>query len=371
MTMSGATNGIPLGVCVLPEQLPNRAHQINYSAYLYEIFDHAGVCYTRVTTDELANALDDLRLLVTIGEHDFDAPTRGKLSAWLERGGCWLSVGGICGMTDAIGAEMRAPAYANWHGGLTILGEGYLVARDGHTKHSAVAHLNRPLHFFGGLDVKETSATVLATAQDAHGRPQDQPVLLEKTVGAGRAMLLAIDVTHTIVRIQQGIPVHRDGVGAPGGNGPTCDGVLKSDDGQTLDWIFDRRPVEGAPGLQGFLDPIADLWRELVLRCIFHLATVSQVALPVLWLYPGGIEAIGHISHDTDGNDPVKADALLRTLDRAQINSTWCTILPGYDRALMQRIRAAGHELAMHYDAMTEGLAWGEAQFDRQFNELA
>src|SRR3982751_669098 len=99
--MSGAASaGIPLGVCVLPEQGPNRAHQINYSAYLYEILDHAGVCYAKVSHDEL-----------------------------------------------------RPPAYANWHGGLTILGEGYLVARDARVKHPALAHLNRPLHFFGGLDV--------------------------------------------------------------------------------------------------------------------------------------------------------------------------------------------------------------------------
>src|SRR3982751_2330721 len=152
--MSGAASaGIPLGVCVLPEQGPNRAHQINYSAYLYEILDHAGVCYAKVSHDELRDQIDELKLLVTIGEHDFDDTTRAALQRWLDRGGCWLSIGGICRMQDVLGAEMRPPAYANWHGGLTILGEGYLVAHDAHAKHPALAHLNRPLHFFGGLDV--------------------------------------------------------------------------------------------------------------------------------------------------------------------------------------------------------------------------
>src|SRR4051812_13309401 len=196
MSSANAIEGLPLGVCVLPEQGPNRAHQINYSTYLYEVLDHAGVCYARVAADELSDRLDALKILVTIGEHELDESSRGALQRWIERGGCWLSIGGICGMRDMLGAEMREPAYANWHGGLTILGEGYLVARDGDAKHPALAHLTRPLHFFGGLDVRQTSATVIAAAQDAHGRAQDQPVLMERSVGAGRAMLLAVDVTH-------------------------------------------------------------------------------------------------------------------------------------------------------------------------------
>src|SRR5204863_9138801 len=116
--------------------------------------------------------------------------------------------------------------------------------------------------------------------------------------------------------------------------------------------------------------PVADLWREVVLRSIFHLATVSKTDLPVLWLYPRKLPAVAHMSHDTDTNDPAKAEMLLKTLADAQIKSSWCTILPGYQKELTNRIRAAGHELAMHYDAMTEGMEWGAAQFYRQFNEL-
>ena len=94
--------------------------------------------------------------------------------------------------------------------------------------------------------------------------------------------------------------------------------------------------------------------------------------MPLLWLYPRQLQAIAHLSHDTDNNEPEKARTLLDILQTEQIHSTWCVILPGYDAQLMSDIKSAGHELATHYDAMTgtEGLTWGEAQFDEQHRKL-
>src|SRR5438132_11638776 len=117
-------------------------------------------------------------------------------------------------------------------------------------------------------------------------------------------MLLTPNHTVTIVRIQQGIGVHRDGVPASDGSAPIDDLVLKSDDGAVLDWDLDRDPVPGMPNFKAFLEPAADVWREIFLRCIFHLATEHNppIALPMLWLYPRKLPALGHISHDSDSN---------------------------------------------------------------------
>src|SRR5207253_735629 len=115
---------------------------------------------------------------------------------------------------------------------------------------------------------------------------------------------------------------------------PLADGVLKSDDGQVLDWFFDREPVPGVPGMQAFLEPIADQWRDLLLRAIFYLAGSQKVPLPLLWYYPAGRPALGHLSHDTDGNDAPSGWELLDVLRGAGARSTWCVILPGYDGAL-------------------------------------
>ena len=103
---------------------------------------------------------------------------------------------------------------------------------------------------------------------------------------------------------------------------------------------------------------------------IFYLAAAANVALPVLWFWPRKLPAIGHLSHDTDGNDSNLAQVLLDTLAAGEVNSTWCVILPGYGTDIMSKIKSAGHEYATHYDAMTPGLPFCEAQFDRQFKEL-
>jgi hypothetical protein len=137
-----------------------------------------------------------------------------------------------------------------------------------------------------------------------------------------------------------------------------------------LDWLLDREPVHGAEGLSIFVQPVADLWRELLIRGIFYLAQSGGTSLPVLWYWPRKLPAVGHLSHDTDGNDPKLAAKLLETLASGEVKSTWCVILPGYGAELMAKIKSAGHEYATHYDAMTDGLHWSAEQFERQFREL-
>ena len=285
------------------------------------------------------------------------------------RGGAWLNIGGVCGMQEILGVDHLPPSFANWGGGACLMGEGYMLARH---RHPIVASLSRGLHFFGGIALKSTGAYVIAGSLDAHCRNEYHHLLFENRPEKGRAITLAVDLTGTIVRIQQGISVTRDGVPAPDGSAPVADAVLKSGDGAVLDWILDRDPVKGAFGLNAFLEPVADLWREVFLRAIFHLATVQNVPLPMLWLYPRQLKSIAHLSHDSDNNEPEKARVLLDILRETQIHSTWCIILPGYDEALMNDIKRNGHELATHYDAMTgtEGLTWGQEQFHRQHEQL-
>jgi peptidoglycan/xylan/chitin deacetylase (PgdA/CDA1 family) len=57
-------------------------------------------------------------------------------------------------------------------------------------------------------------------------------------------------------------------------------------------------------------------------------------------------------------------------LKKAEINSTWCVIPPGYPEELIGAIREAGHELAMHYDAMSDGTVWSEKEFSKQHRGL-
>ena len=104
-----------------------------------------------------------------------------------------------------------------------------------------------------------------------------------------------------------------------------------------------------------FLEPISDELRKIILRSIFH-AAAAGIALAVLWYWPRSLAAVGHISHDTDGNDPKRAVALLEVMNRLKMKSTWCTLYPGgYPREFYRTLASQGFEIGLHYDAKTGG----------------
>ncbi|MBI5091372.1 MAG: hypothetical protein HZB26_02900 [Candidatus Hydrogenedentes bacterium] len=366
--MATSASTLPLGVCVVPAPPDNAARTVSYPEYVHEILDHAGVCYTRISLDELDADLPKLRLLVTVGDIKFSDTLQQRLKDWVDAGGAWIAVSGVCGMAEWFGVEVEPPAFSGWGGLVGTLGEGYLTPKA--SAHPIVAHAAIPLHFFNGVPVHATSANVIAGVVDAHQRPSARTAVTELAHGKGRCLLIAPDLTGAVVHIQQGRAVTRDRGPAHDGTAPCCDNVLKSDDGSVLDWIFDRQPVPGVPGFSAFLQPVADQWRELLLRAIFHAATEQNVSLPVLWLYPRNAPALGHISHDTDLSEPGPARTLLDRVREAGIHTTWCTILPAYEPELMRAIKDAGHEYATHYDAMSEGRVWSEDEFDAQWREL-
>lgn len=367
--MSGF-NGLssPLGVCSLPPRARNAPRTVSYAHYIHEILAHAGICYASLEVHEIENALPALRLLVTVGDTPLPDTTLRKLARWVEAGGAWLAIGGTAGAAPLFGVEEEPSAFVGWGSSIGTLGEGYLQADT--AKHPMLAHVRIPLHFFNGVPVRATDGMAIAQVLDAHQRQTPRAGIVQRSFGRGQCLLIAPDVTGTVVRIQQGVAVTRDGVSAPDGTAPICDDMLKSSDGTVLDWWFDRQPVEGVPGFSAFLHPVADAWRDMVVRAILALAQAQGVVIPILWLYPRNLPALAHLSHDTDGNDPTLAEKMLEVLSEAGIHSTWCVIPPGYPEALIARIREEGHELAMHFDAVEEGTIWDEGAFHEQWRAL-
>lgn len=360
----------PLGVCILSQIKPNQPNCGYHSNYITEVLEHAGLPFVQIPATNLTALPAELKILITVGEATLEDAAATALREFVRNGGSWLSLGSVCGLEEVHGVRtVPSPGYNDreFVYAQSTLGEGYLQPVE---SHPVLAHLNINLHYYNGIVVKVLSshAKVLAATQNSHGQKCEAPALVESTFGDGNTLFLAADAIGAIVRISQGTTVIADGIPAPDGSAPTADGVLKCDDGLALDWHFDRQETPGVPGLKGFFEPIADQWREVILRGVFYLAHKAGVALPMLWLYPRNLPALAHLSHDTDGNDAALGERLLEEVNKAGIHSTWCVIPEGYPKELIEKIKNDGHELATHYNALDN--PWSEEEFAAQCERL-
>lgn len=335
------------------------------SVYMLEITQRAGYFYDQQPPGQTGRA----RVLVLAGEHKLSNDQRNNLTAFVENGGALVSLGGLHGMQKLFGAEpLSLGTNKSWGAsGVRQLGEGYLDVQQ--ARHPVFASLKSSLHFFGGLAVRPAGAKAAGSVLDHHGRAKKLPVLLERRVGRGVALLIAPDLLNSIVHIQQGNAVLRDGTPSFDGTMSINDGTLKTDDGQVLDYDFDR--VALAKGeAPVFLYPVADELRLIILRTIQYAARVVGQPLVQIAPWPRELPAVGCISHDSDGNKPEHGWAMLEQVKKAGIRTTWCTMFPcGYPRSLYDAVRAERCEIALHYDAMKSDAdhQWG---FDKLVNQL-
>jgi hypothetical protein len=320
--------------------------------YIEEVLRRAGLFFDTLAPEQFDTLAAGNQAVVLLAGHlPLTTAQREALTQWVNRGGSLIGLGGTSGLDPVFGVSGARP-----------LTEGWLRVTD--NQHPLTAGLRSALHVFGGYMVKTAGATVLAEVESGL-RGTRGAAILEHRFGQGRAVLLAPDLLFSIVHIQQGVPVLQDGRPAVDGVSAVNDGALKAEDGMVLDWQRDREPV--APdGAALFLEPITDELREIILRSIFHLARLQAIALPVLWYWPRGVKAVGHISHDSDGNNPQRAAALRDVMNRARIKSTWCTQFPGgYPAAFYAALQDQGFEIALHFDAMTGGpqTSWSRENF--------
>ncbi|NOX52852.1 MAG: hypothetical protein GXP27_00125, partial [Planctomycetes bacterium] len=328
--------------------------------YIIEILKRAGLFFERTTPDQLTALTRNAdRIIVLAGDLILTESQRKGLAHLVQNGGTIIGIGGTSGMDAIFGVSSRHP-----------LAEGWMKVKAG--EHPITANLRSSLHVFGGYAVKPGSAKVLAELETGRQGAQGSAITVNRS-GKGLAILLAPDLIFSIVHIQQGIPVFQDGRPAPDGSAPLDDGELKAEDGLVLHWQRDR--VDSAPGSSPvFLEPISDELREIIVRSILYAARAQGRMLPLLWCWPRGRKAIGHISHDTDGNDPNRAVALLEAMNNCGVKSTWCTLYPGgYPQQFYRTLRDQGFEIALHYDARTGGerTSWSKDNFLLQHRWLA
>jgi hypothetical protein len=256
------------------------------------------------------------------------------------------------------------------------------VVKDGHVTAVTGAWTSPPpvpLHAIGGIALRtQDHAHVLATWDDG------STAIAHLPLGRGHVVHLGVDLWQSIVRIQQGFSVQEDGTPASDGTAPIDDGILKAEDGLALSFETDRAFAPGQPPLAEdfthaypppqavpvFDQPHADHWRALFFQVLWWAALETERPLPWLFYWPSGVPAIAHMSHDADQNHPEDARAALEAFDDAGVRVTWCQVHPGgYGPDVHAAITAAGHENALHYNAMGDSdlASWGWPQMRAQY----
>lgn len=345
------------------------AGQPRWPAYVAEILDHLRAAWRSTPADDLAAADEHVAVLVFPAGPTLTDGQVAAVTDWVHRGGSVL----LCGGPGSLG-ELAGVAQAR------TVDEAYLQIQDSPVWQGVG---QGRLHAFGGARLRVEDATVLAVWADA---PSEAAAAVRR-VGTGHCLVLGADPWQSVVRIQQGWPVVRDGHPAPDGSAPVDDGVLKSDDAISLSYDDDRMlPGVGAPSGQVFRHeyppterppffhlPQADLWRALVVRSLWWLASEAGHATTWLHYWPAGCEAVAHMSHDTDGNRDDEARVALETFAEAGVTTTWCFLYPGgLSESLVEAVKDAGHEVALHFNALDDdpGCGWGESELRRQLDWL-
>ncbi|CAM3517086.1 hypothetical protein OCAE111667_13650 [Occultella aeris] len=336
------------------------ADQPNFPAYARELLAHAGIAY-RSTAGRAGLTPGGITLLTT----SVTADEAGVLSAWVAGGGCLLvtaDLGPLARLAGVVPGEAVSTAQ------VTVRDCAFWSQVPG-----------RALRAIGGRALAPVDgAEALATWADGSA------AITVRHHGAGAVVTFGVDVLKSVVRIQQGYPVDTDGAPAADGTAPIDDGILKAEDGAALDLDADRQMPAGQPALAAdfrhaypppsavpmFDQPHADWWRSLLLQALWWAAQEGGSVVPWLGYWPAGVAAIAHMSHDSDGNKPEDGLAALAAFAEADVAVTWCQVYPGgYGREIYEQITAAGHEHALHYNAMDDAdlATWGWPQLRAQY----
>jgi hypothetical protein len=340
----------------------HQAGQDAWWAYLAEVLGHLRLPYRSVAPTEAAAPASSVGVLVF---PTTPTVTPGGVESWVREGGALIVVGDPGPLADLAGVSA-----------VGSVAEDHVVLDDNPVWSS------RPpvaLHAVGGSRFGPGDVEVLA-----RWRNDDAPAVVLRRLGAGVVLTYGVDLWQSIVRIQQGYAVTADGEPAADGTAPIDDGLLKCEDGMVLSFEHDRAMPPGEPDLvEPFLhtypppsavpmfdQPQADWWCSLFAQSLWWAAEHTGTAVPWLWYWPSGVDAVAHMSHDSDGNIDEQGRAALDAFEEAGVQVTWCHVFPGgYSPDVHADITAAGHENALHYNAMGDAdlASWGWPQMRAQY----
>ena len=358
-----------------------RAHLAGEDAWWLcarEVLSHTRTSFVEISgRDSLSSALDEASVLIICGPPDLDDAVVARVEAWVREGG--VAVVTDAGAADHGDRVMDALDHlCGAPGGKTWLDQ-HVTLLDNSTWTSQPPG---PLHAIQGRDLDARDGVEILARRENAGRAS-AGVITRRSLGRGHVLRVGVDLWQTIVSIRQGRSVDGDGTPPADGSAPVDDGVLKAEDGIALDYVHDRAlpPETDSSGARYehtyppshpapmFHIPQADWWAILFHQLAWWAKDVT--GQPHAWLHywPAGVPAVAHMSHDADRNDDADAEAALSAFEAADVTVTWCHVFPGgYSPQTRQSITDAGHENALHFNAVGDAdlASWGHPQLRAQ-----
>lgn len=314
--------------------------------YVEEILRHAGIFYDVVRRPDLPALRDEHQVLVLPWNLPLTDGERSAVTRFVSSGGGLVGIGGTSGLETVFGCTV-GDAITTGH------------VRADEAPHPVTAHLGPPARVFAGRRLVPTSGSVLGTFSVAGEDDDTAAAIVEHRLDGGTAIAIGPDIVWSVLHMQQGSAIDPEQV----------EGIVDVEKGMVLDLAQDRQPLEAGdlrilekrmwdnspddPHL-AFFEPMADSLRELLIRAILYLCHQRGVVLPLLWYWPGDLPAIAHLSHDSDGNDQLKASRLFWLVNELELNTTWCVYYPGgYEKEFYPRVREVGSEIALHFESQS------------------
>jgi len=324
------------------------------SLHVIDMLRHEGIFHDVFMLEDFRALGQFPRIIIISAPAKLNAKDVARIKDHIEAGNGLIVVGMVPPLEDVLGIMYKVPDFPFPAGGRLedSVGEGYARPADPALSRS-IPESWWPLHAFGCVPVLPDGASALASYETIHASGDPLSAITCKKAGKGRALQFAVDIALTVRHVQEGRYVDQDGIPPADGLSPIDDGILKCEDGLVLDWTRDRRVVSPAHKIAAFMVPVADAWRRILVSCLEMIADQCSIPIKRAWYWPGGNDFIAMISHDSDGNDEKLARHLLLEVGRAKIHTTWCVQAPGYSKSLCDEIVAQGHEIALHFDAIS------------------
>lgn len=301
---------------------------------------HAGFFVDWLLPAELSARLPHLSVLITLGEGTLGDEQRLALLRFLEGGGVWVAIGSPCDAPDLLGVRQPSRSDSRYQ----QLSEGYAVA-----ERDSPAFLREwgMLHCFGGAAVAPEEATeVWAHWLDAHGRDTGLPAITHRRVGAGHAILYAVHLGETFLRVQLGRTVCEPHI-PPADAQPEPSTTLRTEDATRLDWYLDRSQEEREHPC--FAKPVADLWAESLIRTVLWAGQQRGEVVPMQWYYPARTAALGVLSVACEPEAADYEPALNHLLTLAGVRAVWCVSEAARQPQLYRDLLKREHELALRF----------------------